>query len=209
MEVSEREGVPAVGIFGREFRRMAEVLAERSGLPYSRLAVYPGMLATEPEARLVQVAREELTGDVVRGLTDPLPPREPSTESTETESTEGERRSGIEAPAATTIVFRGGLDEVEEHFDEQGWSDGLPVTPPTVDRVAAFLGHAGGRAPGEVLGVLAPECGEATVASVAVNGVMAGCRPEHMPILLAAVECLADPASWTPAAHPAGSRSSS
>jgi hypothetical protein len=93
-------------------------------------------------------------------------------------------------------VFRGSLDEVEDHFDELGWSDGLPVIPPTVERVDGFLRH-GGRSPGDVLGVLAPEFGEATVASVAANGVMAGCRPEYMPVLLAVVECLADPAFRT------------
>src|SRR5262249_7443189 len=71
--------------------------------------------------------------------------------------------------------------------------DGLPVIPPTVDRVKAFLGCTD-RSASEVLGVLAPEKREATVMNVAVNGVMAGCRPEDMPILLAVVECITDPA---------------
>ena len=95
--------------------------------------------------------------------------------------------------AHRTVVFRGSLDEVQEHFAEQGWSDGLPVIPPTPSRVEAFL-HQGRRRPAEVLGILAPDHREATVANVAANGVMAGCRPEYMPILLAIVECLSDPA---------------
>ena len=64
--------------------------------------------------------------------------------------------------------------------------------PPTRERVEAFLAWTA-RDPDEVLGVLPPEFREATVWSVAVNGVMAGCRPEYMPVLLAAVEAIADP----------------
>ncbi len=185
MEASERAGVPAVGIFGREFRPMAEVLAERSGLPGHRLAVYPGMLATEPDDGLLRTARTELTPQVARALTAPLPPREaaPGT---------GPEPAG-HSSEAPPVVFSGSLDEVQDHFEGKGWTDGLPVIPPTADRVAAFLA-CGGRQEDEVLGVLAPEHAEATVASVAANGVMAGCRPEYMPILLAIVECLGDPA---------------
>jgi hypothetical protein len=95
--------------------------------------------------------------------------------------------------AAFTVVFRGTLDEVEDHFHRNGWSDGLPVIPPTVDRVKAFLSCTD-RPPSEVLGVLAPEKREATVMNVAVNGVMAGCRAEYMPMLLAVIECICDPA---------------
>jgi hypothetical protein len=184
MEASERAGVPAVGIFGRDFRPMAEVLAERAGLPIERLVVYPGMMATESEARLAETARVELTPRVVGGLTwSPPPSRSPA-------APPGDAR---DSGSPATIVFRGALDEVQDHFDEQGWSDGLPVIPPTVERVDAFVSR-GGRPADEVLGVLPPDGGEATVASVAANGVMAGCRPEYMPILLAVVECLSDPA---------------
>jgi hypothetical protein len=64
--------------------------------------------------------------------------------------------------------------------------------PPTVERVDAFLAHTP-HAPDEIVGVLAPDYREATIWSVAVNGVMAGCRPEHMPVLVAIVQAIADP----------------
>ena len=71
-------------------------------------------------------------------------------------------------------------------------SDGLPIVPPTVERVAEFLRFCD--RPGETeLGVLLPDKRHATVWNVAVNGVMAGCRPEYMPILVALVEAMADP----------------
>jgi hypothetical protein len=181
MEVSERAGVPAVGIFGPAFLPLAQLLAERFGVPAERLAVYPGMMATDSEARLAETARREVTPQVVHGFLTAAPvPIAPA------------ERPAADPDAHRTIVYRGSLDEVQDHFVEQGWSDGLPVIPPTPDRVASFL-RSGGRDPSEVLGVLPPEHREATVASVAANGVMAGCRPEYMPVLLAIVECLADP----------------
>jgi len=93
----------------------------------------------------------------------------------------------------TRTIFSGTFDEIQDYFDERGWSDGLPVVPPTLSRVDRFLKHTS-RNPREVLGVLLPERREATVWSVAVNGVMAGCRPEYMPVLIAIVEAIADPA---------------
>ena len=92
-----------------------------------------------------------------------------------------------------TIVFKGTLDEVNDYFQERVWSDGLPVVPPTLDRVDAFLSFTD-RSQDEIIGLLPPTRLPATVWKVAVNGVMAGCRPEYMPVLLAIAEAVADPA---------------
>ena len=81
---------------------------------------------------------------------------------------------------------------MQEFFIRRQWTDGLPVIPPTIDRVEKFLQYTD-RPGGEVVGTLLPENREATVWNVAVNGVMAGCRPEYMPVLLAAVEAVSDP----------------
>jgi hypothetical protein len=90
-------------------------------------------------------------------------------------------------------VFTGTLDEVQEHFAERQWTDGLPIIPPTRAAVNRFLDRTT-HVPDEVLGVLGPANREATVETVAVNAVMAGCLPEHMPILVAAAQAVADPA---------------
>jgi hypothetical protein len=95
-------------------------------------------------------------------------------------------------PGEHDIVFSGGWQEINEYFLQQEWSDGLPVVPPTRRRVEQFLEFTG-RAADDVLGVMLPDKRAATVWSVAVNGVMAGCRPEYMPILVALVEAMADP----------------
>ena len=77
-------------------------------------------------------------------------------------------------------------DEMEAMFD-RGWTDGLPVVPPTEARVLRML--AGTRRPAdEVVAVVPPDLVECTVEKVAVNAVMAGCKPEYLPVVLAAVE---------------------
>ena len=83
-------------------------------------------------------------------------------------------------------------DRLQELFLRRGWSDGLPVVPPTVARVKQALAFTD-RAPTEVLGEVEPLKGLATVEKVAANAVMAGCRPEYLPVVLAAVECVLDP----------------
>ncbi len=98
-------------------------------------------------------------------------------------------------PRQRIEVIRGprAEDRLQELFLRRGWSDGLPVVPPTVARVKEALAFAG-RAPTEVLGEVEPLNGVATVEKIAANAVMAGCRPEYLPVVLAAVECVLDPA---------------
>ncbi len=91
----------------------------------------------------------------------------------------------------STRVSAGGYDEAVEYFHARGMTDGLPIVPPTEERVAAMVA-ASGRTPGDVLGVVHPAVAEATVEKVAVNAVMAGCLPEHMPVVAAAVEAMTE-----------------
>lgn len=86
-------------------------------------------------------------------------------------------------------------DDVVEAIEtcyELGWTDGLPVVPPTVERVEAFLNYVQ-RAPEEVLGTIPERRREVTVGKVAANAVMAGCRPEYLPVVIAATEAMLDP----------------
>jgi len=77
-------------------------------------------------------------------------------------------------------------DEAEAAFD-RGWTDGLPVVPPTEVRVARMLGGTA-RSPDEVVAVVPPDLVPCTVEKVAVNAVLAGCKPEYLPVVIAAVE---------------------
>ena len=98
---------------------------------------------------------------------------------------------------ATTLTSRryqveGGLHDAIEFCFEQGWTDGLPVVPPTPDRVQAML-EAAGLDPGQEIAVIEHRAVRITAEKVAINAVMAGCRPEYMPVVVAAVEALGDP----------------
>ena len=79
--------------------------------------------------------------------------------------------------------------EITRIFNDKRWSDGLPIVPPTEQRVEAMLCGVL-RQPDEVIGLIPPRLAEATVEKIAINSVMAGCVPEHMPVLIAALEAM-------------------
>ncbi|MGC2200131.1 MAG: conjugal transfer protein TraF [Stellaceae bacterium] len=85
-----------------------------------------------------------------------------------------------------------GEDEDEqEAMHERGWSDGLPLVPPTEERVLRMLDGTS-RDPQEVIGLIPPALDPATVEKIAINAVMAGCKPEYLPVVLAAVGAVLD-----------------
>lgn len=83
--------------------------------------------------------------------------------------------------------------EAIEQLYAQGVTDGLPVVPPTRERVRAFV-EASGRPGDELIARVPPNFGRATVEKIAVNAVLAGCRPEYMPVVIAGVEAMCDEA---------------
>lgn len=96
--------------------------------------------------------------------------------------------AGGEALMARRIEIAEADDVIEFMFD-QGFSDGLPLVPPTPERVLKMMSGTR-RAPQEVIAVVPPNMGEATTEKVAINAVMAGCKPEYMPVLIAALEAV-------------------
>ena len=112
--------------------------------------------------------------EIVAGLTDPL-----ADEAVETPE-----------PAALDIAASGTIGEINDLFVARGWSDGSPIIPPTRSAVESFLAPSG-HDPWRVIGTARPSGRDMTVWSVAVNAVMAGCRPEQLHVLLAAAEILA------------------
>lgn len=81
-------------------------------------------------------------------------------------------------------------DDLQDYFMEKGWSDGLPVVAPTRERVERMLGANPTLNPDELVGMIPPRKGHATVRQIAVNAVMAGCRPEYLPVVVTAVRCI-------------------
>jgi len=84
------------------------------------------------------------------------------------------------------------IEEINRFFYEKGWGDGLPIIPPTEQRVLRLL-QGTKRSPEEVVCLLPPSWAEATVEKIAVNAVMAGCLPEYLPVVMAAIEAMVQP----------------
>jgi hypothetical protein len=83
------------------------------------------------------------------------------------------------------------VEAINRLYCERRWSDGLPVVPPTIERVGRMLDQTR-RAPGEIVARIAPGFGAATVERIAINAVMAGCEPSYLPVVIAAVEAAVD-----------------
>ena len=145
------------------------------GMPNIPLALMPGHIGIKSDAELRRDIIEVTAKQVIENLT-----------------VQPEMKGKIGEPAARDIVFKGGFNAVNQYFYDNELSDGLPIVPPTLDAITAFLEFTE-RDPNEVLGVILPDSRAATIWSIAVNGVMAGCRPEYMPVLIAAIEGMCDP----------------
>jgi hypothetical protein len=85
------------------------------------------------------------------------------------------------------------FDRVNDYFYERGWTDGLPIVPPTEERVRAMLAGTSRPDPEELIAVVPPKMGRATMRQIAVNAVMAGCRPEYLPVVVAALRAVSEP----------------
>jgi hypothetical protein len=175
----EEAGIPSVAVVCEGFQKSAGLVARAGGLTAMRLLEYP-------LPNIGAQTRDEIT-ETSRPLVDELV-------SLLTHSPSGAAETSKAAPAGPrATVFKGTMEQVNRHFQENVWSDGLPIIPPTLAAVDTFLGFTD-RSPSEVIDLLPPTRLPATVWKVAVNGVMAGCRPEYMPVLLAIAEAAADPA---------------
>jgi len=172
---AEEAGVPSVSLTCEGFIGQAATTATGLGLPSLPVAIVPGHV----DVQTVDELRANVFGVTVEGVVQGL-------------TAAPEKASELVEPEPGEVVFEGTPDEINRFFYENGWSDGLPIVPPTAARVEAFLRHTD-RDGDEQLGVLLPDRRSATVRTIAINGVMAGCRPEYMPVLVALIEAMADP----------------
>ncbi|MEA2855493.1 MAG: hypothetical protein QOE02_5563 [Rhodospirillaceae bacterium] len=175
--VAERAGIPSVSLISEGFVRQAKSTVVGLGLPDLPVAMIPGHPGAYSHEQLRENSRGGILDQVVEGLT-----RQPV----------ASKVSRAPEPDAKDVVFSGSFEDVNAHFYANEWSDGLPIVPPTREKVEEFLRFTD-LDRNTVLGVVLPDNRAATVWNIAVNGVMAGCRPEYMPILVAIAEVLCDP----------------
>ncbi len=176
---AEYLGIPSVVIAGPGFAEQAKNTARNNGVAVMRVAQYPGAFATHSAEELKGNTREILWPQIVDALTRPI--------------SEEERSAGISSNAGDIRddAFFGTVDEINAYFSEMKWSDGLPIVPPTFEKVESYLKYTDMKWD-ETVAVLPIAHRNTTVWHVAVNAVMAGCKPEYMPILIALTKGLGD-----------------
>jgi hypothetical protein len=174
---AEKLGIPSVVITTTGFTNIARAAGKAEGITGLRVAEYPGAVGVHSEALVEKNVENVLFDRIVAELTTPGA---------------GDDRIALGAVRRPDeIVLEGTFEEIDDYFKRQLWTDELPIVPPTRERVEAFLRHTK-RAPDERIAVL-PQANLAAVPwNIAANAVMAGCRPEQMPVLIAAVEAIAD-----------------
>ncbi|MFQ6025964.1 MAG: hypothetical protein ACE5Q6_00455 [Dehalococcoidia bacterium] len=184
MVAVEKAGIPAVAIAARSFARAWQSCVDGWGQPSAAFVTIPHA-TTGQQADFIRNMVDEQIEEIIRGLT--TLPANPRT------------GRGAAAGSKTAELFTVEMDETPEGLDavncflaERDWSDGMPVTPPTPAAVERML-KGTKRQPQDVVMVMEPGFGLATVEKIAINAVMAGCRPEQFPVLLAAIDCLAQP----------------
>lgn len=166
----EKRGIPGVYVVGQPFSEDVRVTLEKEGMPYLRTVVVPHPCGLIPDEQYSTIIPK-----LVEALTMPL--------------SEKEKQTGTLAPRKQSrIVVAGTLDEVQDYFNTHRCSDGLPIMPPTEEKVKEML-KGTSHSPDEVVTTtMWPERLTVTVEKVAIVGVMAGCKPEYMPVLLAICE---------------------
>ncbi len=173
--VAEKLGLPTVSLVCKGFVLQGDFTAAGLGMPNLPMAVYPGHVNFHSVQKLEDNVKTVIVEQIVKGLT-----------------VQPEETKLRKEPEPKDIVFEGTFEDVNEFFYSNEWSDGLPIIPPTIQKVEQFLKYTE-KSADEVIGVLLPDKREATVWNIAVNGVMVGCRPEYMPVLIAIIEAMADP----------------
>jgi hypothetical protein len=172
----EGKGKPTATYVFEHFVNDAMSAASSKGMPVVRIV--PETIVSESTVAVtIDAAIKAVFDNVITALTKPLTPDEKSPQRREPEN-------------PPRIVFKGTLEEVNRFFYQRGWTDGLPIIPPTEAAVAEMLTGTD-LPPDHLVEKLEPRLGKATVLRIAVNAVMAGCLPTSIPLLIAGVQALA------------------
>lgn len=168
----EKRGIPGTVIHFETLENNARASAAKAGTPLRLVAV-----PDRPE-NLSRERRAELANTIMNAMIAPL--------------AEAERKTGtLTFDPPPRFAREGTLAQIQDYFYEQKWTDGLPIVPPTEENVALMLKGTSHAASEIVTRSMLPEGWQVSVEKVAINAVMAGCQPEHMPVVLAAVEAFA------------------
>jgi hypothetical protein len=177
----EKLGIPSVTLATEALASVGVTVIEAAGMPE-----YPLIVIKHPVAGLVEkVVRERITpatmDSIIKGLT--VQPQRPQAAAA---------KKGTETLVYEAEDYFEAMKAMNDDFMSKDWGDGLPLVPPTRKRVQEMLAAAK-RVPTDVIGIAGPRKGTVTVENIAVNAVMAGCRPEYMPVLITMMEAAVKP----------------
>jgi hypothetical protein len=169
-----------------EFIHDAVSSAQDNGMPPMRSVVLPAKTYYRARGNLKEVMPVALAAleQIVSGLTKPLTPEEANPKPVHKAATNEKIKVQGED-------YADAAEKVNQLFLQNQWADGLPVLPPTEKAVKAML-KGTSRSPQEVIGLVAPKNGQATIEKIAINAVMAGAKPEYLPVIIAAMEGFTD-----------------
>ena len=167
---------PAVMLANYGFVTDAHSAASSRGLPGLRV-IGTTVACESTDETDIETGISAAMNDIIAALTSPL--------------TEDESSPKLKYEPEPRIAFKGTNQDVNNFFYRKGWTDGLPIIPPTEAAVAEMM-KGTDLPPNHVVAKLIPRLGKATVEKIAVNAVMAGALPVHMPVIIAAVEALSE-----------------
>lgn len=179
---AEYIGIPSVTIGAPTFISQIHSTGVNRGVPVLRTAEYPGAFSSHSAEELRENAKNILWPQIVEGLTKNI------TEEEIALYKNSEKRPYNE------IVYYGNYEEIQDFCSINGWTDGLPIIPPTDDKIQEYLKFTPLKE-NDVLGVYPLAYRECTVYTVAANAVMSGVPKEFMPLCIAFVQCL-DNGEW-------------
>lgn len=175
---AEEVGVPGVAVVVSMFEQLYRYVASSYGRAAAKIAVWPDTIDNLSKAMIKETAKKIVLDRIIEGLTKGDPVGGPGVEGNVQDEKE--------------IVCTGTFEQTNDTFYDKGWTDGLPIVPPTKEAVEEMLTWIN-LPPNEEIGILPVANQRATPWNIAVNAVMAGCRPEYMPVLIAAVQAIAEP----------------
>lgn len=177
---AEYLGIPAVVVAGPGFTDQAKYTAYNNGVAVLRTAEYPGAFATHTEQQLIENTRNVTWPQILAGLTTPITQEEIDAAKN---ADHGDLRDD---------VFWGDIHQIDSFFVSMQWSDGMPFVPPTYEEANRYLTYTD-YAWHETVVVMPGAYRNITAWHVAVNAIMAGCKPEYMPLLIAMTKAMAGP----------------
>ncbi|MBI2906286.1 MAG: hypothetical protein HYX92_01380 [Chloroflexi bacterium] len=188
----EKRGIPTVMACTQGLDAMCQAEARCMGLASLPLPSVPVPEDAKFEGELLEKAADSLTEDVIFALTQPV-----GVVAQEFGGRDlvGAAEKGVTRPRnyfTLETVKAASMAEAAGLFYERGWTDGLPILPPTEEAVQGMLAYCD-RGRDEVIASLPPRVGQATVEKIAVNAVMAGCLPEYLPVIITAIQAVAEP----------------